>query len=712
LSNGESSTFSAAEIRGQVERIAGSDLFLDAEKKVEILRLIVEWDLTGRRADLTEKKIGYAIWGVQFPSLSDGIVRQNAKGLREKLDRYYAGPGARDPIRIAIPKRPRGFRPVYEAAPKREHHLPPPAAIAKAENQPSPAPQEPPKPPVWAAILTAGAVMLAAMAAIHQTQQWALDYSGVLPSEKHVVVLPMKVTGGESERAFSEGLREALVAKLRQAESVESALWVVPTDDVSQEKITDVQGARRAFRATLALIAYLKVSASHPVVDLTLYNAQTGRVLKRQHSLAASLPEIQYSLEAAVARMLRLSEKLDELRTRSPVPDANTFYITGLGYLQRGRDSADEAIGLFTRSVEADSDFALAYAGLADGYLLKYSVQPESYLLDLAEKSCNTALQKSRGLALAPLHVTLGTIYDRKGKYSQAEQERWKALGIDPLNSDAYLHLGLAQERLLKFQDAESAFGKVIALRPDRWSGYVALGLYYFRRSRLADAEAQLRAAGDRAPDNRIVYLDLAAVYIKQEQDAKAEQALDRCAAIRPDRPDADCLNNRGNLLHYQGHHDEAANEFERSIQIAGPTTQRLWNLSAAYRWSKQPSRPPKARPTLEQAVRYGILELARNPNDAELHARLALCYAFLDDPSKAKEEITIARKLDENAVVLFQSVRVFERLGRRDDAIASLRALWAMSGGHITREIRKDPDLAELRQDKRYKAMETASQA
>jgi tetratricopeptide (TPR) repeat protein len=614
---------------------------------------------------------------------------------------------------------------VYEAAANGEQQQLPPSVVT-IEVSPSSTPLVRPLPPIWAAILryfwrrkvaisvalAAAAVSLAAMASLRQTRQWAWDNVGFLPSEKHVVVLPLKVTGRESERAFSEGLREALVAKLRQAESVEPALWVVPTDDIAREKIADVQGARRAFRATLVLIAYLKVSASHPIVDLTLYNAESGRVLKRRHTETASLAEIHHAFEATAARMLRLSKKLDELHMRSPVPDANTFYITGLGYLQRGRDSADEAIGLFTRSVEADSDFALAHAGLADGYLLKYSVRPEPYLLDLAEKSCSTALQKGRGLALAPLHVTLGTIYNRKGQHREAEQEHWKALGIDPLNSDAYLHLGLAQEKLLKFQDAESAFSKVIALHPERWSGYVALGLYYYRRGRLADAETQLRAAAERAPDNRIVYLDLAAVYIKQDQDAKAEQALDRCEAIRPDRPDADCLNNRGNLLHYQGRHDEAAGEFEQSIHFAGPSTQRLWNLSAAYRWSKDSSRRAKARSTLEEAIRYGMVELVRNPNDAELHARLALCYAYMDNPSRAIEELTVARKLDGNAVVLFQSVRVFEHLGRRDDAIASLRALWAMSGGHITREIRKDPDLAELRRDQRYKDIETASNA
>jgi hypothetical protein len=84
LSNGESPAFSAEEIRGQVERIATSDLFLDAENKVRLLRLIVEWDLTGRRADLTEKRIGDAVYGSQFPSLSDSIVRKNAQGLQGK----------------------------------------------------------------------------------------------------------------------------------------------------------------------------------------------------------------------------------------------------------------------------------------------------------------------------------------------------------------------------------------------------------------------------------------------------------------------------------------------------------------------------------------------------------------------------------------------------------------------------------------------------
>src|SRR2546422_3283749 len=51
--------------------------------------------------------------------------------------------------------------------------------------------------------------------------------------------------------------------------------------------------------------------------------------------------------------------------------------------------------------------------------------------------------------------------------------------------------------------------------------------------------------------------------------------------SIRPDRPDPDCINNLGNLLHFQGRHDTAVPYFERSIQIDRKST-RL-NSSHGY---------------------------------------------------------------------------------------------------------------------------------
>ena len=678
-------------VRGQLEKVLASRYFANSDVRTRFLRFVVEETLAGRGGELREIVLGVHIFKPSYDPQVDNHVRRHAPDVRRSLRQYYETGGRSDPI-------------VIEMSPGR--YTP---SFLPRQNEPGP----PSSHPSWRWIITGMAAGFLLAVVFPGSRHWILDQLGRLPSERHLVVLPFGVTGGdEVQRAFTEGLREAVVMKLKQAESFEPNLWVVPTADVGRQPVTNAREARRAFRATLVLSADLKVMSGRAGLGVTLENAQSGRTLKRRRLETVSLAQLRDPFETAVVQVLKLHISPKDLQLlnadRSSVTDANIFYVTALGYLSRGRDTADEAIGLFTRAVETDSGFALAHIGLAEGYLLKHAARPDPDLIELAEKSCNSALRINT--ALAPLHVTLGRIYHLKSQYKEAEQEYWKALGIDPRNEEAFERLGLAQQKLLKHEEAEKTYRQAIALRPDMWSGYVSLGLYYYYRGRLADAETQLQRAAEIAPDNRVVYLDLAAVYIKKEADPETEKALNRCLAIRPDRPDPDCLNNLGNLLHFQGRHDAAVPYFERSIQIVGPSALRLWNLSAAYRWSANPARRAKARATLEQAVQHGVKEIELNPNDAELHARMALCYAHLDQTASALDEITLARQLDKNAVVLFQSVRTFERAGGRDDAIAAHRELLAMNGGRTIREIRRDPDLAEFRKDPRYKEVEASS--
>src|SRR5690349_7220091 len=107
----------------------------------------------------------------------------------------------------------------------------------------------------------------------------------------------------------------------------------------------------------------MKVTSSGSGLGLTLENAESGRTLKRSRLEAMRLAELRDPFETAVVQALKLHTSHRDLQLlnagRSPAPDANMFYVTALGYLARGRDTADEAIGLFTRAVETDSGFAL-----------------------------------------------------------------------------------------------------------------------------------------------------------------------------------------------------------------------------------------------------------------------------------------------------------------------------------------------------------------
>ncbi len=70
------------------------------------LRYAVEETLAGREAGLKEYSVGVEVFsrGEKFCPRTDPIVRVQARNLRLRLERYYTGPGANDPLVIELPK--------------------------------------------------------------------------------------------------------------------------------------------------------------------------------------------------------------------------------------------------------------------------------------------------------------------------------------------------------------------------------------------------------------------------------------------------------------------------------------------------------------------------------------------------------------------------------------------------------------------------------
>lgn len=88
------------------ERLLASPDFSQAGRLTQLLRFLGENALTAPDQPLKETIIGVDVFGRTpgYDPKIDSIVRTEVRRLRLKLQEYYSGPGAADPIRIDIPK--------------------------------------------------------------------------------------------------------------------------------------------------------------------------------------------------------------------------------------------------------------------------------------------------------------------------------------------------------------------------------------------------------------------------------------------------------------------------------------------------------------------------------------------------------------------------------------------------------------------------------
>jgi tetratricopeptide (TPR) repeat protein len=214
------------------------------------------------------------------------------------------------------------------------------------------------------------------------------------------------------------------------------------------------------------------------------------------------------SLQARVAEAITDQVKLnltpDESgrlrRARVVNPEALDLYLRGrFAWNQRNVESFQSAAQYFNQAIGKDSNFALAYSGLADSYTL------------LALYGDNAAMPKAKAAAE-------------------------KALQLDATLAEA--HTSLAAVKILHewdWQGAEEEFHRALELNPNfaqahHWYGNLLLG----PEGRHDEAVAELKRAHDLDPFSLIIEADTGFAYYLAGQYARALEAYQRVLATNP----------------------------------------------------------------------------------------------------------------------------------------------------------------------------------
>lgn len=97
---------SAALQRAALARLLASPEFANSERLATLLRHLAEAALAGNPQPLKETVLGVEVFGrpADYDPKTDSVVRTEVRRLRLKLNEYYSGSGANEPIQIDVPK--------------------------------------------------------------------------------------------------------------------------------------------------------------------------------------------------------------------------------------------------------------------------------------------------------------------------------------------------------------------------------------------------------------------------------------------------------------------------------------------------------------------------------------------------------------------------------------------------------------------------------
>lgn len=524
-----------------------------------------------------------------------------------------------------------------------------------------------------------------------------------IPDQKHVAVLPFRNLGNNAaDQAFCEGLAETLTSKLSQLERYQKSFWVVPASDSRQ--VSEPHEAYRKLNATLVVSGSLERLPSKTVLLINVIDARSRRQLASRDidTPASDLSGLEDEAWERVADMLDLQLRPEEIRSveagKARVPGAYVSYAQGLGYLRRdGLENINSAISRFQEAIGSDSSYALPYSGLGSAYELKYEVTKDPQWLELARVNAKRAVELAPDLA--PVHFTLGQIDFSTGQDDEAQHELTRALELDPDVIEAHYYLGRLHERQGRLAEAVVDFQSAVARRPGYWRGHSELAAFYFRHGRLSEAEHEFLEALRLQPDDTNSLNNLGAIYMATGRFQEAIRVLEN--QVRVDPNDGDVYSNLGTCFLLLQRYAEAVAPMEKAVALK-PNSHDLWrNLGDAYQFA--PGQKANAAGAYRRALELGRRQLTVNPKDAETMASVALYDAHLNNRAEAMQLAERSMKMaPANNEIFFTAALVYETLSEHLAALEALRA--AYEKGHPLDDIEREPELAALRKDPRYR--------
>jgi adenylate cyclase len=267
---------------------------------------------------------------------------------------------------------------------------------------------------------------------------WEKDSTAsVSLDRKRIAVLPfLNISPDPNDAYFADGLTEELIARL----STISGLKVIARTSTMRFRGTSksVGEIGKELKSGSVLEGSVRKAANRLRVTAQLIDATTEEHLWVQN-YDRQLEDV-FAIQTEVARNVsdaletRLLREEREHIEKKPTGDigAYTFYLKGRYYWnERNKESLESAIKYFEEAIRRDPEFALAYSGLADCYvvLVDHSYLPPNEGNPKARQVARRALELDNTLAEA--HTSLATILSKDWEWTEAEREFNEALRLN-----------------------------------------------------------------------------------------------------------------------------------------------------------------------------------------------------------------------------------------------------------------------------------------
>jgi TolB-like protein len=225
-----------------------------------------------------------------------------------------------------------------------------------------------------------------------------------------IAVMPFVNEGGNAELEYvSDGMTDTLISTLSQLPN----LSVKARSSVFRYKgkQTSPQTMGKELNVQAILNGRVSQRGDQLVLTLELVDTQTENAIwseqynRKQADLVTLQSEIARDVSSKLKTKLSGTDEAKLAKTYTANPEAYQLYLKGKFFWnKRTGESLKQAAELYRQAAEKDPNYALAYSGLAETYVLfsSYDVAPANDSMPQAKAAALRALEIDDSLAEAP----------------------------------------------------------------------------------------------------------------------------------------------------------------------------------------------------------------------------------------------------------------------------------------------------------------------
>jgi len=356
-----------------------------------------------------------------------------------------------------------------------------------------------------------------------------------------LAVLPFGNTGGDPEHEYlSDGITGSLINSLATLPK----LRVMAQSTVSRFKVRDIdpQAVGRELGVRAVLTGRIMQSGGSLRIGTELVDVATGSQLwgaqydRKPGDIFAVQDEISSEISGKLRLQLTRAEKKQLTKRHTESAEAYRLYLKGRHHWNRWTEEGFyRAIEYFQQAVENDPTYALAYAGLADCYVL---LGWNSYL-------------------------------PPKAAFPRGKVAAKAALQFDPELAEAHTPLAaLLWLHDWEWDKAQTEFKRSLELGPTYPTANHWYAEYTMTMGRHDEAMVRIRKSQDLDPLSLIINVSVGwSLYFARRYNDAIEQ-LRRTLDLDPNYPVTHWI--LGLLLRNTGRHEEAIAEGEKGVNFSG----------------------------------------------------------------------------------------------------------------------------------------------